>query len=47
MDVDVEELIDGTVTGSASFARGEPDAASVNAESVEVREGDFLVLGFP
>jgi serine/threonine protein phosphatase PrpC len=39
----VEELIDGT--GTASPSRGEPDAASVNVESVEVRDGDFLVLG--
>ncbi|KAF8496863.1 hypothetical protein F5888DRAFT_370828 [Russula emetica] len=42
--MDVGELIDGT--GSASPSRGEPDAASVvNVESVEVRDGDFLVLG--
>jgi hypothetical protein len=40
---EVEELIDET--GSASSSRGEPDAASVNVESVEVRDGDFLVLG--
>lgn len=42
MDV-VEELIDGT-GGGASPSGGEPDAASVNVESVEVRDGDFLVL---
>jgi hypothetical protein len=44
MDV-VEELTDGT-GGSASPSRGEPDhdAASVNVESVEVRDGDFLIL---
>jgi hypothetical protein len=29
----------------ASPSRGEPDAASVSVESVEVRDGDFLVLG--
>ena len=42
--MDVEELIDGTGSG-ASSARGELDAASMNVESVEVRDGDFLVLG--
>jgi serine/threonine protein phosphatase PrpC len=42
MDV-VEELVDGT-GASASPSRGEPDVASVNVESVEVRDGDFLIL---
>ena len=38
MGADVEELIDGT--GNASLLRAtELDAASVNVESVEVREG--------
>jgi serine/threonine protein phosphatase PrpC len=42
--MDVEELIDGTGSG-ASSSHGELDAASMNVESVEVRDGDFLVLG--
>ena len=44
MDV-VEELIDGAGRSAcASPSRVEPDAAFVNVESVEVRDGDFLVL---
>ena len=43
-DVDVEELVDGP--GSAFPSRGELlDAPSVHVESIEVRDGDFLVLG--
>ena len=38
---DVEELVDVDVFP----LRGSLDAASVEAESVEVRDGDFLVLG--
>jgi len=38
---DVEELVDADVFP----LRGSLDAASVEAESVEVRDGDFLVLG--
>ncbi|KAH9961033.1 hypothetical protein BC827DRAFT_1204563 [Russula dissimulans] len=38
---DVEELVGGSVFPS----RGSLDAASVEVESVEVRDGDFLVLG--
>jgi hypothetical protein len=47
MDVVAEELIDGTGSASSSPSRGEPDAASANVdvESVDVRDGDFLVLG--
>ncbi|KAI0277741.1 hypothetical protein BGY98DRAFT_977858 [Russula aff. rugulosa BPL654] len=41
--MDVEELIDGTGSGTSS-SRGELDAASVNVESVEVRDGDFLAV---
>jgi hypothetical protein len=41
---DVEELVDADVFP----LRGSLDAASVEAESMEVRDGDFLVLGsFP
>lgn len=41
---DVEELVDGG--GSAFPSRGELlDAASVHVESIEVRDGDFLILG--
>ena len=43
VDVDVEDLIDGA-GASPSPSRGGLDAASVNVESVEVRDGDFLVL---
>ena len=43
-DVDVEELVDGG--GSAFSSRSERlDAASVHVESIEVRDGDFLILG--
>jgi hypothetical protein len=38
---DVEELVGGDVYGS----RGALDVTSVEVESVEVRDGDFLVLG--
>jgi hypothetical protein len=40
---DVEELVNADVFP----LRGSLDAASVEAESVEVRDGDFLVLGSP
>jgi hypothetical protein len=40
---DVEELVHGE--GSAVPSRGQLDAASVPVESIEVRDGDFLVLG--
>ena len=46
--MDAEELtsIDGTGSvASPSRGHGELDVASVNVESVEVRDGDFLVLG--
>jgi hypothetical protein len=39
----VEELVDGG--GGACPSRGELDTASVHVESIEVRDGDFLVLG--
>jgi len=39
---DVEELVDGSVFPPS---RGALDAALVEVESVEVRDGDFLVLG--
>jgi hypothetical protein len=43
-DVDVEELVDGG--GGAFPSRCEVlDATSVHVESIEVRNGDFLVLG--
>jgi len=41
---DVEELVDGDGSVFPS-PRGSLDAASVEVESVEVRDGDFLVLG--
>ena len=41
MGADVEDLIDGTGSAAAT----ELDVASVNVESVEVRKGDFLVMG--
>lgn len=31
--------------GGSAFPRGELDAASVHVEGIEVRDGDFLVLG--
>ena len=40
---DVEELVDSG--GSAFPSRGQLDAASVPVKSIEVRAGDFLVLG--
>jgi hypothetical protein len=42
-DTDMEGLVDGD--GSAFPLRGELNATSVGVESVEVRDGDFLVLG--
>ncbi len=42
-DMDMEGLVDGD--GSAFPSRGELSATSVGVESVEVRNGDFLVLG--
>jgi serine/threonine protein phosphatase PrpC len=41
-DVDVEELVDG---GGSVPSRSQLDVASVHVESIEVRDGDFLVLG--
>jgi hypothetical protein len=40
--IDVEELVDG---GVVLPSRGFLDSASVEVQSVEVRDGDFLVLG--
>jgi serine/threonine protein phosphatase PrpC len=39
------DLVDGGGSGSVFPSRGELDAASVHVESIEVRDGDFLVLG--